>query len=208
MPNRDALGIPRLRATAHHIMANHELQALEVMAFTLCAFPDAPSGFRFGLLDVMRDEQRHTRMHLARLRTYGVEFGQLRVNGYVWVKAREFESPLDYCACLALTFEGGNLDHSLEFAEIFERAGDRHGAAVMRQIHHDEISHVAFGWKWMQELKPADQSDWDVYVTHLREPMGPHHAMGKVFQREARLATGMTADFVDRLQSLHRQPHH
>src|SRR5690606_35930910 len=52
MPHRDALREPRLRARAHHIMANHELQALEVMAQTLCAFPDAPKGFRFGLLKV------------------------------------------------------------------------------------------------------------------------------------------------------------
>ena len=32
----------RKRGLAHHIMANHELLALEVMGFTLCAFPDAP----------------------------------------------------------------------------------------------------------------------------------------------------------------------
>ena len=38
MPSPAALTDPRKRAIAHHIMANHELQALEVMAFILCAF--------------------------------------------------------------------------------------------------------------------------------------------------------------------------
>lgn len=203
MPHRDALREPRLRATAHHIMANHELQALEVMAFTLCAFPDAPADFRLGLLNVLRDEQRHTRMHLARLRAHGVSFGQLPVNGYVWIKAQEFESPLDYCAGLALLFEGGNLDHSLEFAEIFLRFGDHAGAEVMRRIHHDEIEHVAFGLEWLRKMKDPGQSDWDAFVSHLHEPLKPEHAVGKVFQKQARFQTGMAPDFVDRLEQLH-----
>ena len=61
MPRAGALRDPKKRAVAHHILANHELQALEVMAFVLLAFPDAPSDFRGGLVDIMRDEQRHTR---------------------------------------------------------------------------------------------------------------------------------------------------
>lgn len=39
MPRPEAFADPARRAIAHHIMANHELQALEVMAFTLLAFP-------------------------------------------------------------------------------------------------------------------------------------------------------------------------
>ena len=48
------------------LTANHELLALEVMAFTLCAFPSAPRDFRIVLARIMADEQRHTRMHIER----------------------------------------------------------------------------------------------------------------------------------------------
>src|SRR5690242_17341171 len=58
MPHPDSFVDPQRRAIAHHILANHELQALEVMAATLLAFPTAPSEFRLGLARIMQDEQR------------------------------------------------------------------------------------------------------------------------------------------------------
>src|SRR5262249_56441662 len=90
MPHPDTLADPRRRAMAHHIMANHELQALEVMAFVLRAFPEAPAEFRRGLVRIMQDEQRHTRLHLDRLAELGMLFGDIPVNGYFWSKAQEF----------------------------------------------------------------------------------------------------------------------
>ena len=74
MPRAGALRDPKKRAVAHHILANHEMQALEVMAFVLLAFPEAPSDFRSGLVDIMRDEQRHTRLHIERAVELGLQF--------------------------------------------------------------------------------------------------------------------------------------
>jgi hypothetical protein len=51
MPAAGAFHDPARRAVAHHIMANHELQALEVMAWTLLAFPEAPAAFRRGMVN-------------------------------------------------------------------------------------------------------------------------------------------------------------
>ncbi len=198
---------PRKRAVAHHIMANHELQALEVMAAVLCAFPSAPSGFRRGLVDVMRDEQRHTRMHIERAAALGVEFGDYPVNGYIWKKSLEYRDVLDYLAGLPLTFETRNLDHTLEFEAAFLVAGDRRSAAVMRRIHEDEIAHVRFGIEWLRALKPADAGDWETYVAHLRWPLRPGKSVGKNFQREARAQAGLDADFLEHLsQSLDEDP--
>jgi uncharacterized ferritin-like protein (DUF455 family) len=196
---------PRLRAIAHHIMANHELQALEVMAWVLLAFPEAPTEFRLGMAVVMRDEQRHTQMHVRRARELGLEFGDKAVNSYVWKKGIQAESLLDYIACLPLTFEGGNLDHSLEFAAMFERAGDAKSAAVMRKIHHDEIEHVAFGVKWLRLLKPAGASDWDVFRSLQKPPLRPEDAVGCPFHREPRLEAGLSPEFVDQLEAAYRQ---
>jgi uncharacterized ferritin-like protein (DUF455 family) len=202
MPHPETLGDPARRAVAHHIMANHELQALEVMAFVLLAFPEAPSEFRQGLARIMADEQRHTRMHIDRLEGLGLRFGAIPVNGYFWKKAQAFGSLLEYLAGLPLTFEGGNLDHTLEFEALFERAGDTRSAAVMRAIHRDEIQHVAFGLHWLRALKPPGQSDWDAYTAHLQWPLRPEKSRGTTFHRAPRLAAGMEADFVDRLEQL------
>ena len=200
MPLPGALENPAKRAIAHHIMANHELQALEVMAWTLLTFPDAPAGFRRGMVDVMADEQRHTRMHIERAAMLGLTFGDLPVNCYIWKKALSFTNVLDYLAGLPLVFEGANLDHSLEFAEAFANAGDERSASLMRVIHRDEIEHVAFGIEWLRRLMPEGSDEWEIFEDHLHWPLRPSKAKGEVFQREARLAAGLTDEFVNRLQ--------
>lgn len=201
MPAPGALAVPEKRAVAHHIMANHELQALEVMAWTLLAFPGAPPEFRRGMVRIMSDEQRHTRMHAERARKLGTPFGSLPVNCYIWKKAMSFASPLEYLAGLPLVFEGRNLDHTLELAEAFSRAGDERSAAIMRAIHQDEIEHVRFGIDWLRRLKPAELSDWDAFESHLHWPLRPSKARGEIFQHAARLHAGLSEDFIERLKS-------
>lgn len=200
MPHPETFAEPKRRAVAHHIMANHELQALEVMAWTLLAFPDAPAEFRLGMAAVMQDEQRHTQMHIERAKVFGLEFGDLPVNCYIWKKAIGFASVLDYLAGLPLTFEGRNLDHTLEFEEYFRRVGDVKSAAVMRQIHLDEIEHVAFGVAWLRKLKPPGWSDWETYSHHLHWPLRPEKSVGDEFHEAPRVAAGMDADFIARLR--------
>ena len=205
MPHPLALGEGSKRAVAHHIMANHELQALEVMAWVLLGFPDAPAEFRAGLARVMADEQRHTRMHMERSSRLGLEFGQLPVNCYIWKQTRSFETLLDYIAVLPLVFEARNLDHTLELEKAFLAVGDPRSAALMRRIHEDEIEHVAFGMHWLRTLKRPTDTEWEAYCSHLKWPMNSTKSYGEEFQRGARLRAGMSAQFIDRIDPM-RQP--
>ena len=204
MPHPLALGEESKRAVAHHIMANHELQALEVMAWVLLVFPEAPAEFRSGIVRVMADEQRHTRMHIERASRLGLEFGQLPVNCYIWKQTRSFETLLDYIAVLPLVFEARNLDHTLELEKAFLAVNDPRSAALMRRIHEDEIEHVAFGLHWLRTLKQPTETEWEAYCAHLKWPMSATKSYGEVFQREARLRSGMTDLFIDSIQSLQR----
>ena len=99
-----------------------------------------------------------------------------------------------------MTFEGRNLDHTLEFEKYFLDAGDERSAAVMHVIHHDEIRHVAFGMHWLRKLKSPHQSDWEAYQSHLHWPLRPEKARGDEFLRAPRIAAGMSQEFVDRLE--------
>lgn len=201
MPKGNAFRDPAKRAVAHHIMANHELQAVEVMGFVLLAFPDAPAEFRRGLARIIQDEQRHTRLHARRAAELGTEFGSMPVNCYIWKKALDYQSVLDYIVGLPLIFEGRNLDHTLEFEEYFLNAGDERGAAILRAIHRDEIQHVAFGVEWLRRLKNPDESEWDAFRAHLHWPMRPEKARGDVFHAEPRLAAGMSGEFIAQLEA-------
>lgn len=200
MPKAAALTDPARRAVAHHIMANHELQALEVMAMVLLAFPDTPPDFRAGMARIMLDEQRHTRMHIQRCAELGIEFGHFPVNGWIWNKAQDYRTPMEYVAGLPLVFEGANLDHTAEFESYFVTAGDRRSAAIMRAIHKDEIRHVEFGMTWLRRWKRPEQSDWDAWQSSLRWPIRPTKARGDLFQRDARRAAGLSEEFIARLE--------
>ena len=206
MPHPLALGEESKRAVAHHIMANHELQALEVMAWVLLAFPEAPAEFRTGIARVMADEQRHTRMHMERSARLGLEFGQLPVNCYIWKQTRTFETLLDYIAVLPLVFEARNLDHTLELEAAFQAVGDPRSAALMRRIHEDEIEHVAFGLHWLRTLKMPTDTEWEAYCAHLKWPMSPSKAFGEIFQSDARKRSGMTEAFISQFDLLRQTP--
>ena len=199
MPKGPALRDTQKRAVAHHIMANHELQALEVMAMVLLAFPNAPADFRLGMARIMFDEQRHTRLHANRAAELGAHFGSLPVNSYIWQKACDYTSVLEYVAGLPLVFEGANLDHTIEFEQYFLQHNDRRGAEIMRAIHLDEIEHVRFGINWLRRMKMPDESDFATWKNALKWPIRPKHARGDHFQRQARLDAGLTTNFIEEL---------
>jgi uncharacterized ferritin-like protein (DUF455 family) len=193
----DAAQRPRIL----HALASHELQAAELFAWALLAFPQAPGEFRRGLLAILDDEQRHTRMYLARLAAQGARFGDFPVNGYFWKKVPAITSPLRFLCAMSLTFENANLDHTVEYAAAARRAGDEKTAAVIDRVHRDEIEHVRFGWTWLLRFKAEQQSPWDAFAANLDFPLRPARARGKVFHRRGREAAGLDRDFIERLEA-------
>jgi uncharacterized ferritin-like protein (DUF455 family) len=200
-PKLGTLRDPRKRGRTLHFFANHELQAIELMAFALLAYPRAPRAFRGGVLATLRDEQRHLALYLARMEALGGRFGELPVSDNFWSKARDMATPLHYVAALSLTFEGGNLDRAPFYEEVFRAAGDEESAALMRTIHDDEVEHVRFGVTWLRRLKDPATSDWDAFERHLVWPLRPSKARGAVVRRASRLAAGLDEDFVARLEA-------
>jgi uncharacterized ferritin-like protein (DUF455 family) len=203
VPSIEGMPDPAQRPRILHALANHELQAAELFAWALLAFPDAPPDFRRGLAHIIQDEQRHTRMYIARLEDSGARFGDFPVNFYFWNKAVHIRSPLDFICAMSLTFENANLDHTVDYEKAARRAGDPKTAAVIEQVHRDEIEHVRFGWTWLQVWK-GDESAWDVWQSHLTWPLRPFRARGTRFHRQGREAAGLDPEFIDRLKESRR----
>ena len=200
VPAVAGLADPAQRPRILHALANHELQAAELYAWALLAFADAPAEFRRDLLRILDDEQRHTRMYIARLRAHGVDFGDYAVSGYFWHKVPQLTTPLHFVCAMSLTFENANLDHTLELAPAVAAAGDHKTALVIEQVHRDEIEHVRFGWKWLQAWK-GDRTPWQAFSEHLHWPLRPAKAKGKVFHPQGRRAAGLEEDFIRRLEA-------
>jgi uncharacterized ferritin-like protein (DUF455 family) len=200
----DFPGVRRLeqeneRGRLLHFFTNHELLATELMALVLLRFPDAPAAFRRGVLQTLKDEQRHTQLYLERMKACGVHFGQLPVSGYFWRSVATMSSPMDYVAGLSLTFEQANLDFCRQFARGFSAVGDQETARLLERICRDEIGHVAYGLKWFRRWKDPQVSDWEAFRRQLKFPLSPSRAKGMALNIEGRRAAGLDPEFIAEL---------
>src|SRR4051794_36660872 len=171
---------PAQRARILHALANHELQAIELFAWALLAYPDAPIAFRRGLVAILADEQRHLGLYADRMAAHGVAFGDHPVTGHFWNKLDHLTTPLQFVCAMGLTFENANLDFAGDYAVAARACGDEATAAALDQVHTDEIAHVHFGWVWLKRL--AGETDaWSAYLANVKFPLGPRRARGARF---------------------------
>ena len=191
---------PPQRVRILHALANHELQAAELFAWALLAFPDAPGAMRRGWLGILADEQRHCSMYVACLAANGSRFGAFPVTGHFWRKAKDIATPVQFACVMGLTFENANLDFTGDYVREARAAGDEVSVRALLAIHADEIRHVRFAWETLMLLKDPGQSAWDAYVAAVPPPHGPSRARGTTFDRKSRVLAGLDEDFIARLE--------
>jgi len=205
VPPLDGMADPRQRSRILHSLANHELQAVELFAWALLAFPDAPPAFRSGLLRLVAEEQRHCRMYTARLREWKVALGTYPVSGYFWGKVKDITTPQRFVCTMALTFESANLDHAVNYGARAREVGDLATARLFERIGKDEVRHVRFGWRWLKRWKKRDETMWEAYRASVAWPLRPGLARGEVFHPEGRVAAGMDPEFIRLLSESERK---
>jgi uncharacterized ferritin-like protein (DUF455 family) len=193
---------PSQRARILHALANHELQAIELFAWGVLAFPATPPAFRRGLLAILADEQRHFALYADRLAALGARFGDHPVTGHFWNKLDHLATPLGFVCTMCLTFENANLDFAGDYAAAARACGDEATAAAIDRVHADEIRHVHFGWVWLRRLAGEAADPWETYLQHARYPLGPRRARGARFDREARRRAGVDEAFIDALAAI------
>lgn len=186
LPSLDQHGNQDQRAVCLHRFAGHELLAVEIMAYAILAFPEAPKHFRRGLANTLKEEQEHVRLYIERLNQMGVRFGDMPLYKHFWSYVPHLTSPLEYVSVMSLTFEMANLDFAPMYKKSFAKHGDTESAALMQRILEDEISHVSFGYQWLKKLKNDDQSDWEAWRSSVPEPLSVKRAKGFVFQEQYR----------------------
>jgi len=191
---------PRARAHLLHTFHHHELQAAELMAAALAAFPDAPWAFRVGLLRVFHDEVRHMALYREHLGRLGFAIGDFPVRDWFWEKLGAVPTPLAFVAALGVGFEGGNLDHCARFAAELDAVGDAQGAAIVRQVGEEEIMHVRFGLSWFARFSGRPLVELAQLRAALPPPLTPSVMRGPSLNRPARLRAGYTEHVLDELE--------
>lgn len=189
---------PHKRAELMHTFLHHELQAAELMAWAICAFPDTPLAFRKGLLGICRDELRHLGLYSAHLEVLGKPFGSFPVNDWFWKRVPGPDvTPTQFVARLGIGFEGGNLDHGARFTALFAEAGDPRAAEIQAQITAEEEAHAAFAIHWFREFTGG--LDFETWRAALPAPLSPMMTRGHVMSVEARKRAGFPTEFLEQL---------
>jgi uncharacterized ferritin-like protein (DUF455 family) len=196
-PGQEALRAPRRRARVLHTFLHHELQAAELMCWAILAFPEAPPKFRLGLANIATDEVRHMTMYAEHLASLGSSYGAFPVRDWFWERVPTSETAAQFVATMGMGFEGGNLDHTLRFAERFRAAGDGEGARLQEVIFEEEIPHVRFALSWFRAMTGGD--DFASWIRHLPPPLSPMVMRGNPLQRNGRARAGFSDSFVDEL---------
>ena len=141
------------RARALHTFLHHELQAAELMAWALLAYPETPQEFRAGLVRIALDEIRHMHLYAKEIARLGHAIGDFTVRDWFWERIPSCSDPASFVAAMGLGFESANLEHTTSYAARFRDAGDEQGARVQELIGREEIAHVRFGARWFEQFR-------------------------------------------------------
>jgi uncharacterized ferritin-like protein (DUF455 family) len=198
-PKRRGVWTPTGRARALHTFLHHELQAAELMAWALLAFPQTPREFRAGLVRVALDEVRHMRMYAGQIARLGHEVGDFEVRDWFWERIPSCADAASFVATMGLGLESANLEHTASFAARFRAAGDEEGARVQELVGLEEIAHVRFGARWFGRL--AGGLEFETWRRALPPPLTPMLMRGHPLQRASRARAGFPERFLDELDA-------
>ena len=190
------------RAICLHRFAGHELLAVEIMAFALLAFPNAPKNFRKGLIHTLLEEQEHVRLYQKELKRFNVELGDMPLYKHFWKLTPYMTSISHYVSIMSLTFEMANLDFAPYYGNIFKSVGDESSSQLMDKIYQDEISHVAFGYGWLKKENKNSNCFHEKWLDHLPDLIEPKRAKGPLFNPEGRKKAGLKEDYILFLKEL------
>ncbi|PJZ54427.1 DUF455 family protein [Leptospira adleri] len=185
--------------TLHHF-ANHELMAIELFAYAILKFQDAPSRVRWSLYRTLLEEQNHLRLYLSEMKNGGMELGDRPLNYIFWKQIPRMQTLEKFYAVMAISFEGANLDFSKIYTMAFERFGDEQKAAIMRKVYEDEIKHVRRGYQYILKQMPESKNEWEHYLSLIEFPFTPRRAKGYHYFPETRIEAGFSEEFVTELE--------
>jgi uncharacterized ferritin-like protein (DUF455 family) len=189
---------PEARLRLMHTFLHHELQAAELFAWAVLAFPEAPREFKAGAVRLCLEELVHLHLYADYLKDHGAAVGDFPVRDWFWERVTTCPDALSFVALQGLGLEGSNLDHCARFSRMFAESGDEQAAAIIEQIGRDEVGHVAFAREWFERFSgsPLDYEQWRRV---LPAPLTPALMQGRPMNDSARRAAGMDNDFLQAL---------
>lgn len=222
MPKPKPVETPEGRVRLLHIaLINLEIPAIEVCARIIAEFPEAPWELKLDMARQIWDEARHAVMCRDRLLELGGRLGQFPYHHKVWEQAMagtlqaapgEAADPAARRRRLAERFvttqrihEGNGLDQTLLARETLLAVGDPVTARIMDFICADEVNHVRYGNRWIEELTGGGAAR-DALIRAVEERLGPSALAGPPLVNEpGRLSGGFRRPEVEAIKAFRRR---
>ena len=209
MPKAGKGGTLKSRITMLHALANIEPWAIDLAIDIMSRFSrfstkttpplPLPRTFYYDWLKVANDEAKHFSLLRARLEDLGSSFGALPVHHGLWESAALTAHDLRArISIIALVHEARGLDVNPMTINKFRSAGDRDSVETLETIHHDEITHVTTGHRWLSWICEQEGTDAvQVFRGNVKEYF--KGAVKGPFNEEARLEAGMDKSYYEDL---------
>lgn len=141
----------------HLNLTDLEIATIEACARLILDHPDMPWEFVLDMARQCWDEARHAELFRAHLLELGGRLGRYRIAHTLWDLAGG--QPLEVRLALHQRIgEWVGVDGALYHARLFAAAGAGDLARAFEFVALDEITHVAFGNKWLRAVAGSDEA--------------------------------------------------
>ncbi|WP_375291628.1 ferritin-like domain-containing protein [Qipengyuania sp.] len=197
MARRGKFGSERARIALWHALAHIEFVAIDLALDMAGRFgEERGAAFVSDFLRVAADEAMHFALLSRKLKALGSHYGALPVHDGLWQAS--MDTAHDVAARLAIVpmvLEARGLDVTPAMIERVRRAGDEDGVRILESILDDEIRHVAFGVKHLDEVSAErDRSSPELWQELVEKHF--HGQMKPPFNDSAREAAGLSRRYM------------
>lgn len=156
-------------AAFFHAIAHVEFVAIYLAWDILYRFRNLPEDFYHDWLRVADEEAQHFALLQEKLKTFGVNYGDLPAHSGLWDLAQFTANDLlKRLALVPRNMEAHGLDVTPPLIEKFKQLGDDNAVEILTRILTDEVGHVALGSKWFKWLCAERNLDIEsIYQTLL-----------------------------------------
>lgn len=192
------------RAMALASFANHELQAIECMAYAVKYLWNGKSKnkkYIRGLISAISDEQKHFKLYHRIICDLGYDFAEFPKNDFFLRHLIPIKNLSQFASMMNLTFESANIDFAIYYKKFFSERKFFDIADCLNVVLKDEIGHVSLG-KIQLESDCSDPYDlWSEYLKNLNFPLSPARARGIEYSPVNRKGTNLGDHFIQNLSS-------
>lgn len=201
MPRRGKAHTETGRIALLHAIAHIELNAIDLACDIIARFAgeDLPREYFDDWVKVADEEALHFTLLCNRLADFGASYGDLAAHDGLWEAAEETAHDLlARLAVVPLVLEARGLDVTPPMIENLRRIGDTDSVAVLERIYTDEITHVAIGQRWFNQVAADRGLDpgptWQALVRQYY-----HGRLKQPFNHAARREAGLRAEIYEPL---------